>query len=221
MSLAEISKNITSATPRIGSVPSGFGEALGIEPSLKARCSSQMHSDLFRLRHPDLPGNSMSPPSMESAAFENSITSREAMPNAIETRSEFRYRNRGGCAAKKWRGSAGRAGASGPAASRDHARKTRLLKIRSHPARPCQTPSKLVPSSATDSRRLRRKKWRGSAGRAGASGPAASRDHARKTRLLKIRPQPARSRKPPSKLVPSSATGIEAAAPQKMARQRR
>jgi hypothetical protein len=34
----------------------------------------------------------MSPPSMESAAFENSITAREAAPTAVETRSEFRYR---------------------------------------------------------------------------------------------------------------------------------
>jgi hypothetical protein len=34
----------------------------------------------------------MSPPRTESAAFENSTTSREATPTAVETRSEFRYR---------------------------------------------------------------------------------------------------------------------------------
>jgi hypothetical protein len=34
----------------------------------------------------------MSPPSTKNAAFENSTTSREAAPTAVETRSEFRYR---------------------------------------------------------------------------------------------------------------------------------
>jgi hypothetical protein len=47
-----------------------------------------------------------------------------------------------------------------------------------------------------------------------ANGGRAPRDHARKARLLKNRPQLARPHQPPSKLVPSSATGIEAAAPQ-------
>jgi mRNA-degrading endonuclease toxin of MazEF toxin-antitoxin module len=45
-----------------------------------------------KFRHPDSPGNSMSPPSTENTAFENSTTSREATPTAVETRSEFRYR---------------------------------------------------------------------------------------------------------------------------------
>jgi hypothetical protein len=36
----------------------------------------------------------MSPPSTESAAFEISTASRETIPTAVETRSEFRYENR-------------------------------------------------------------------------------------------------------------------------------
>jgi hypothetical protein len=34
----------------------------------------------------------MSPPSTESAAFENSTTVREAASTVVETRSEFRYK---------------------------------------------------------------------------------------------------------------------------------
>ncbi len=45
-----------------------------------------------KLRHPASPGNRMSPPNSESAAFEISTTAREATQTAIETRSEFRYR---------------------------------------------------------------------------------------------------------------------------------
>ena len=41
----------------------------------------------------------MSPPNSESAAFGISSAAREAAPTAVETRSEFRYRNRGACAA--------------------------------------------------------------------------------------------------------------------------
>ena len=41
----------------------------------------------------------MSPTSTKRAAIENSITSREAAPNAVETRSEFRYTSR---AATRW-----------------------------------------------------------------------------------------------------------------------
>jgi hypothetical protein len=52
------------------------------------------------VRHPDAPGNRMSTPNSESEAFENSTAAREAVPIAVETRSEFRYRNRGGSAAK-------------------------------------------------------------------------------------------------------------------------
>jgi hypothetical protein len=76
------------------------------------------------------------------------------MPNAVETRSEFRYRNSRRLRRKKWRGSAGRAGASGPAASRDHARKAQLLKFRRQAVRTRRTPSKVVPSSATKSARF-------------------------------------------------------------------
>jgi len=46
------------------------------------------------LRHPDSLGNRKSPLSTKSAAFEISTTSREAPPNAVETRSEFRDTSR-------------------------------------------------------------------------------------------------------------------------------
>ena len=49
---------------------------------------------IHKIRPPDSLGNRKNPLSTKSAAFEISTTSREAAPNAVETRSEFRYTSR-------------------------------------------------------------------------------------------------------------------------------
>jgi hypothetical protein len=114
----------------------------------------------------------MSPSGSESAAVEISTAGREATPNAVETRSEFRYAEERGMGVPwgrkaRWLISelatpvSYTGGTPVPpsfGAPRVVSRSGILKKFRPQPARPCHPPSKLVPSSASGLQ------WRGGAG---------------------------------------------------------
>jgi hypothetical protein len=140
-----------------------------------------------KFRHPDSPGNRMSPPSTDGAVFEIPTTSREAAPTAVETRSEFRYRFEAAAPQK--------IGAAAP-----RSRGARPPRVHQH-APPRAELKKMRPQAGGcfDKSGARRTRQRP---RAGAL-PETMRE---KTRYLKVPPRLVRPRNPPSKLVPSSAT---------------